>query len=77
MIWMALTMATLLLTARSEPFNITLFGKFNLSIEVTANAVSGKPQVVYQVDMPSDSFLGLVYGSSMTNTDMVAFVANT
>lgn len=40
------------------------------------NVSANYPMIRYVVDMPVNTFLGIGYGVSMDNTDLVAFVAN-
>ena len=47
-----------------------------MQIDVTKDA-KGLPMLRYNVDMPSNAYIGFCYGDDMKYTDMVAFLANT
>jgi hypothetical protein len=61
--------------AAGVPFNITLFDKFFLQVDST-NDAADKPMIRYVIEMPKDTYLGVGYGTSMKNVDMLAFVAS-
>ena len=62
--------------AEGNLFTTTLFSKFKVRLDVTKDA-KGLPMLRYNVEMPSNTYIGFCYGTDMRNTDMVAFLANT